>query len=101
MSVSDDQLKATIEKKKRWVTIVFRVVLIVCFIFMISYSFASFCLAYNIYITGECDDDLDNCNQLLPYANAALISMGFVFFIDQLCSVVLLISIKKIYNTIE
>ena len=82
--------------------------LVICFLLMTIYSSSVFIIQYQIYIKGVCKqseifdkDKKEHCKVLDPFANVALIAMSAVFVIDQICSIVLLISVNRIYKTIE
>lgn len=75
--------------------------LYICLFFMTSYCFSEFLLAYYYYIEKKCMTHRESCKQLSPFAAIAILSMVSVFIIDNICSVVLLISVWRIYETIE
>ena len=78
----------------------FKIMLSICCIFMMGYSLSKFICNYYIYFVETCESDSSNCPFLTYFFYLLIFSMASVFLIDDICSVLLIISVKQIHEVI-
>ena len=79
----------------------FRLMLVLAGLFMAGFSFSKFMCNYYIYFVDTCEKNVDDCPYINYFEYALVFSMLAVFVIDNICSVLLIIAVKRIYSIIK
>ena len=79
----------------------FKLMLALVGLFMAGFSFSRFMINYYVYFVETCEKNVDDCPYINYFEYTLIGSMLAVFIIDNICSVLLIIAVKRIYHTIK